>query len=153
MLNSNLTKKNYEKRPKKTEIQRALGSASELSIHGFPREVDSSTARIFADSQPTTTSSINNNKQTLTPTNNTHPKTTPPSPRDHRSRLPTLHPPPPLANIIILPRRQTTDHQTTPLNIVRQPTTAEPLQADLQLATPYADWKQRPQRTQTTEDH
>ena len=131
--------------------QRALGSASELSIHGFPREVDSSTARIFADSQPTTTSSINNNKQTQTPTNNTHPKTTPPSPRDHSLRLPTLH----LthANIIILPRRQTTDHQTTPLNIVRQPTTAEPLQADLQLATPYAAWKQQPQRPQTTEDH
>ena len=150
MLNSNLTKKNYEKRTKKN-VQRALGSASELSIHGFPREVDSSTARIFADSQPTTTSSINNNKQTQTPTNNTHPKTTPPSPRDHSSRLPTLH----LthANIIILPRRQTTDHQTTPLNIVRQPTTAEPPQADLQLATPYAAWKQRPQRPQTTEDH
>ena len=93
MLNSNLTKKNYEKRTKKTDVQRALGSASELSIHGFPREVDSSTARIFADSQPTTTSSINNNKQTQTPTNNTHPKTTPPSPRDHSSRLPTLHSP------------------------------------------------------------
>ena len=151
MLNSNLTKKITRKEPKKTDVQRALGSASELSIHGFPREVDSSTARIFADSQPTTTSSINNNKQTQTPTNNTHPKTTPPSPRDHSSRLPTLHPP--TANIIILPRRQTTDHQTTPLNIVRQPTTAEPPQADLQLATPYAAWKQQPQRPQTTEDH
>jgi hypothetical protein len=37
--------------------------------------------------------------------------------------LPTLVHPPPI--IVILPRRQTTDHQTTPLNIVRRPTTAE----------------------------
>ena len=48
-------KKLREKNKKKTDVQPALGSASELSIHGFPREVDSSTARIFAESQPTKT--------------------------------------------------------------------------------------------------
>jgi hypothetical protein len=57
MLNSNLKKNITRKEQKKTDVQPALGSASELSIHGFPREVvDSSTARIFAESQPTTIS-------------------------------------------------------------------------------------------------
>jgi hypothetical protein len=54
--NSNLKKILQEKNKKKTDVQLALGSASELSINGFPREVDSSTARIFAESQPTTIS-------------------------------------------------------------------------------------------------
>ncbi len=65
IFNSNLKKILREKNKKKTDVQPALGSASELSIHGFPREVDSSTAPIFAESQPTKTT----NKHKRPPTN------------------------------------------------------------------------------------